>query len=142
MVPPSRAEALAVLGLPVTASPAEVTGAYRRLAKLSHPDATGRTDGDAGESFAAITEAYQSLTAADTARRPPRGSTPDTASPANRSTTRPTPTPRIRHDSMTLGTPRLPIVAGPVTITPYGSTDVPGRSGLTARRDRQRRNPL
>lgn len=50
------AEALAVLGLAMGASFAEIKRAHRRLAKLHHPDMGG-----SAESFRRINEAYQQL---------------------------------------------------------------------------------
>ena len=41
--PAAGADALAVLGLPATATGAEIVHAYRRLVRVTHPDATGRT---------------------------------------------------------------------------------------------------
>src|SRR6188472_1459629 len=57
-----RSAALAVLGLSRHASAREITAAYRRLAKATHPDVTGPADHDAGRRFAALTEAYRALT--------------------------------------------------------------------------------
>src|SRR6188472_3995176 len=57
-----RSAALAVLGLSRHASAREVTAAYRRLAKITHPDVTDPADQDAGRRFAALTEAYRALT--------------------------------------------------------------------------------
>lgn len=53
-----RKAALALLGLTATATPAQITGAYRRLAQVTHPDRCA--DADAGERFAALTDAYRS----------------------------------------------------------------------------------
>ena len=41
----TRSVALALLGLPGDASPREITRAYRRLAKATHPDRTGAPAG-------------------------------------------------------------------------------------------------
>jgi len=49
----------AVLGVPPTANSSEIKSAYRRLARLYHPDVN--TDPAAGEKFARIHEAYQTL---------------------------------------------------------------------------------
>lgn len=121
--PAERAAALAVLGLPADATGAQVTRAYRRLARAAHPDATGRTDAAAGDRFTAISDAYHRLAAAQTTpvgdhpttrpappATPP--ATPPTARPAAPPTTPPGPDPG--------GYPgrRPPIVAGPVIITP------------------------
>lgn len=53
-----REHALALLGLTATATPAQITGAYRRLAQATHPDRC--PDADASERFAAVTDAYRS----------------------------------------------------------------------------------
>jgi molecular chaperone DnaJ len=49
-------DAFSVLGVRPGASPAEVTGAYRQLVKLYHPDAGGIAD-----RFQAIHEAYEQV---------------------------------------------------------------------------------
>jgi hypothetical protein len=58
---PTRFDALAVLGLTGTATAEQITAAYRRLAKNTHPDATGRTDPAATDRFTQITLAYHRL---------------------------------------------------------------------------------
>lgn len=94
-----RRAALAVLGLASTATPAEVTGAYRRLAKATHPDMTGRTDADAAQRFETLTRAYGRLAADSTGARP--------AEPTSR--------PRARWTRR----PQHPlVVAGPVVVVP------------------------
>jgi DnaJ domain len=60
---PTRREALAVLGLSSTATPAQITTAYRRLAKASHPDRTGETGPAAIDRFTRVTLAYERLAA-------------------------------------------------------------------------------
>ncbi|MGS2645906.1 J domain-containing protein [Streptosporangium sp. G12] len=49
-----------VLGVPLTATPAEIKKAYRRLARQLHPDVT--PDPAAAERFKRITHAYDVLT--------------------------------------------------------------------------------
>ncbi len=94
-----RRAALAVLGLAGTATPAEVTAAYRRLAKATHPDMTGRTDADAAQRFETLTRAYRRL-AAD----------PPEARPAE---------PTSRPQARSMRRPRHPLmVAGPVVVSP------------------------
>jgi hypothetical protein len=96
-----RLAALAALGLSEGASSQDVVRAYRRLAKLTHPDVAGSTDRAAGDRFTAITDAYHLLAAADPA--PPAAAPPTPRSdpaPANWS-------------------PRPPIVARPVRVTPF-----------------------
>jgi len=58
---PARAAALALLGLPPTATGPDIVHAYRRLVRATHPDATGSTHPAATEQFAAIHDAYQLL---------------------------------------------------------------------------------
>ena len=105
-----RGAALTVLGLSESATAADVTQAYRRLAKVTHPDAAGPADRDAARRFSALTDAYRSLTTP-----PPRGSKAQPARP---------PTPAARPVRVRVRTPstdepgRPPIVAGPVRITP------------------------
>jgi hypothetical protein len=128
--PISRREALGVLGLPATASSADVTSAFRRLAKLSHPDATGRTDASAGQRFAAVVEAYRLLAPAtespDSSGSPVSGAAPPppgepSEHPApQRAPERPPQRPPIRSDpSSTVRGSRPPIIAGPVVVRPY-----------------------
>lgn len=62
--PMSRSAALALLGLPERASARDITRAYRRLVKQTHPDAAGATGYDAPDRFAAVIEAYQLLRSA------------------------------------------------------------------------------
>lgn len=106
----ARRAALTVLGLSNSATDAEVTQAYRRLAKLTHPDTAGRADRDTARRFSALTDAYRSLAAP-----PPVGpecSPVQAPTPASRPVTvrvRP-----IRDEEPE----RPPIVAGPVRITP------------------------
>lgn len=101
--PGDRVAALTTLGLAAGATDEQITQAYRRLARAAHPDLTGRTDAAAGDWFAAISDAYHRLAAEPPVRpRPPR-----------------TPTWR-----------RPPLVAGPVTITPF-STSTHRASGAT-----------
>jgi len=54
---PALKSALAVLGLPETANRAEVTKAYRRLARVNHPDVSSASD--AALRFEAIEDAYR-----------------------------------------------------------------------------------
>jgi hypothetical protein len=124
MVDETRTAALAVLGLPRHASHLDVVRAYRRLAKLTHPDLAGPTSQDAGERFAVITDAYHALTTA-----PPTPPAPTPAAP-----TPPAPTPAATRAARPVSTqPRTtqvswsvqpPIVAGPVTIAPIPDASV------------------
>jgi len=100
-----RLAALTTLGLSKDATAGDVTQAYRRLARVTHPDVTGRRDGDAGRLFAAITEAYHVLTS-DPLSAPPASSSP----------------PRRRVPVIVRRPDRPPIVAGPVCITPLPPT--------------------
>jgi hypothetical protein len=115
MVHPSGVErlaALAVLGLTERATPEQITSAYRRLAKATHPDATGSTDPEGSDRFADVSDAYRRLTQ----ERPSEVHPPVVVPPPATSTT-PTPT--------WFGRPaqRPPIVAGPVTVSPNRPTD-------------------
>jgi hypothetical protein len=109
-----RRAALATLGLPDHATGRQITDAYRRLARATHPDTTGRTDDQAGTNFVAISDAYQLLT-----------DQPDAPAPAADGA--PAPTPRTRRapdpwqqrpGPQRPASQRPPIVAGPVTVTP------------------------
>ena len=97
----TRSAALALLGLTAQASAREVTQAYRRLAKTTHPDIAGPRDHDAARRFAALTEAYHLLTLTSATPSPP-------VPPPLR---RPFPV-RVRFAQPP------PIVAGPVRVTP------------------------
>jgi hypothetical protein len=96
----TRSAALAMLGLSERASAREVSQAYRRLAKTTHPDLAGPRDHDAARRFAALTEAYQLLTLTPATPSPP-------VPPPLR---RPLPV-RVRFAQ------QPPIVAGPVHVT-------------------------
>jgi hypothetical protein len=123
--PISRRAALEVLGLPATASAADITSAFRRLARLSHPDATGRTDASAGQRFAALVEAYHLLAPAN--ESPERdGSVESPAAPGSpeqpeQPERRPVDVrpPTRRERPPTVPGTRPPIVAGPVVVRPY-----------------------
>jgi hypothetical protein len=104
-----RRAALTVLGLSDDATAADITQAYRRLAKVTHPDTAGPTDRDAARRFSALTDAYRSLTA------PPHGSEAHPVGPP-RPTGRPVSV-RVR-SAGTRKTEQPPIVARPVRITP------------------------
>jgi DnaJ domain len=121
----TRSAALALLGLPGDASAHEITQAYRRLAKATHPDRTSASAAAAvadpaasdQQRFARLADAYHALAST------PETSPPET-SPSGRT---PSPDPstagavsvpvRVRKAP---GEPpeRPPIVAGPVHITP------------------------
>jgi len=138
--PTARADALAVLGLPETATRAQIAHAYRRLVRVTHPDATGRTDPGAAQEFAAINHAYQLLSHADhpveepveepVEASPPAGlddasaASPEAGSPeAGSSEARSSEAwfPQARR-LPPMGVPgfhpRPPIVAGPTVVTP------------------------
>jgi hypothetical protein len=113
----TRMAALAVLGLPEQATAREITRAYRRLAKSTHPDLVGQPGvhhdpgpSDAGLRFAALADAYRALTSAAASPPPP----PAAAPPRHGWTPVP-----VRFTG--LSTPAAapaPIVAGPVRISP------------------------
>src|SRR3954469_1756391 len=106
-----RRGALTLLRLFDSASAGGATQAYRRLAKVTHPDAAGPADRDAARRFSALTDAYRSLTTP-----PPLGSEVHATRPPSPSGRRPV-TIRVRTASIGEGD-RPPIVAGPVRITP------------------------
>ena len=132
----TRSAALALLGLPADACPRDITRAYRRLAKATHPDrlsapaAAALGDPAASEPqerFARLADAYHAL-----------ASTPETSpsetSPSGRTPSLDPSTPgavsvpvRVRKAP---GQPpeRPPIVAGPVHITPSPPAARPWRS--------------
>jgi hypothetical protein len=71
----ARTTAYALLGLSEQATAEQVTHAYRRLAKSTHPDVTGPLDRDAASRFASLTAAYHLLLDASSAP-PPSSSSP------------------------------------------------------------------
>jgi hypothetical protein len=111
----ARRAALAALGLPEEATPGEITRSYRRLAKLSHPDATGPSDPDAARRFAALSEAYRALRRTSTDPALPGPAAPPAREPQKV-------TVRIRTAAASPTEPP-PIVAGPVVITPISRPD-------------------
>jgi len=58
---PSNKDYYETLGLPRTASEAEIKRAFRKLAKEHHPDATGKLDARSEERFKEISAAYEVL---------------------------------------------------------------------------------
>lgn len=126
---PTRVDALAVLGLAGTATAEQITAAYRRLAKATHPDATGRTDPAAADRFTQITRAYHRLMPHAGASAPTR-SPVDEQPPAHvdraarlgypaSASAPPSPPP-----SPPSPWPDPPLVAGPAIVTP--SSHEPG----------------
>lgn len=95
-----RAAALAVLGLPTGANRSQITHAYRRLARATHPDLC--SDPGAGAQFAAVYAAYrQAIDAADEPVAAVRRATP------------------VRwRDSPPVGFDTVAFAAGPVRIHP------------------------
>jgi len=114
----SRPAALAILGLSGYASVREVTAAYRRLAKTTHPDVADPSDHDAGERFAALTEAYDALTSNSTPPTSAPTGSPSPARPPSGADWMPRRGPVLLRVRFT----RSPIIAGPVSITAPPST--------------------
>src|SRR5262249_44476274 len=56
-----------VLGVPRTASQAEIQRAYRKLARKHHPDVSKAPDSE--ETFKQVSEAYDALSAPDTRKK-------------------------------------------------------------------------
>lgn len=121
------AAALGVLGLPAGATPEQITRAYRRLARATHPDVVGDTDPAAGDRFAVISDAYHSLASAPSAvaapgerSAPAERSAAEERAPEERAPSRPTrPAPRAWGPAT--------IVAGPVVVRPLPFPRRPGR---------------
>lgn len=124
----ARTAALALLELSDGASPAQILAAYRRLARKTHPDATGRTDPAASQDFAALHDAFELLTPPQ--RDAPHGEQRVSASaePAAAAQaaaeppappTRPRPGPVRQRRVRT----RTPVVAGPVIVTGLTGSD-------------------
>jgi DnaJ-like protein len=112
---PERLAALAALGLPIDASAADILSAYRRLARLSHPDTSEGTA--AGQDFAHINAAYRFLTRADVAA----GDTGAEPHPATTSSPQPSESPGVT--SLDVASTQVwpddpQVVAGPVIIRP------------------------
>jgi DnaJ domain len=119
----ARMAALALLGLPEHADKSEIVRAYRCLAKATHPDATGRTDPEAGQGFSEVHDAYQLL--GQQQPQQPQGQRPAAGPggqpqagrhPAADPLTAPARPRRTPMQAMGFRT-RAPIVAGPVIVT-------------------------
>jgi hypothetical protein len=123
----TRSEALALLGLPGDASARDITQAYRRLAKATHPDRTSaaalpatadRVVTDSPHEFALLAEAYHAL-AATPESPPPEPSPSGRTSPPGPLTTAGAVSIPVRVRNPPEEQPeRPPIIAGPVHITP------------------------
>jgi hypothetical protein len=111
--PANRAAALALLGLGSDATRAQIITAYRRLARVSHPDRC--SDPDAAERFAALTAAYRY--AIRTAKEHDARVT-QAVPPARRVAP-------VRGHAQT-----PPLVAGPVRFVPWAPTDPSNRREL------------
>jgi hypothetical protein len=117
-----RRAALVTLGLEPGASLDQITSAYRRLAKATHPDVNTTAGTDRDTSFAAINLAYRLLS--------DRSSGPVAVQPQPEPQPRPQPRPtRVPRLVPTFGVPprqgwsdRPLVVAGPVTFTPARPT--------------------
>lgn len=103
---PTKSAALALLGLPSGATQAQITTAYRRLARACHPDRCG--DPGAAERFAALTEAYRHLIESAEVQHAP-------VARVRRPVRRVTPVGRP--------TRTVPLVAGPVRFVPWTAAD-------------------
>lgn len=138
-------EARALLGVAADTSPAAMTRAYRRLARLTHPDVSSAPD--AAARFAAVCAAYDLLRHVPGGR--PAGAEHATTQPdpgpseaAPRPAGAPLPhaglpvsftTSPLRGEALYFDRPQAPIVAGPVTVRPL-------RSATTTRRAPSRGN--
>lgn len=104
--------ALALLGLPRGADRADVSRAYRRLARDTHPDMSA--DGDAAARFDALARAYRLAVGATRGPDEPR---PAEARPTRRTPAAPPPSPAPAHRW-----PAAPldawIIVGPVHVQP------------------------
>jgi hypothetical protein len=134
-------EARALLGVAADTSPTAVAQAYRRLARLTHPDVS--SDADAAQRFAAVCAAYELLQQVPV--RPAPGPEPDPTAPdpvvdprVRRADAVPRVPPRVAarlsgsplNGAGYFGRPVPVIVAGPVTVRPTDpTTRRPGRKG-------------
>src|SRR4029079_13183489 len=80
----SRTAALKTLGLSDPCSKAEVSAAYRRLARSMHPDMSGVPDHDVVDRFTSLTDAYRVLTTPCSPASPTPPPTTTPSSPALR----------------------------------------------------------
>lgn len=116
-----RARLLAVLGLPASADDREVTRAYHRLARESHPDMSdsGASASDQhAQRFLEVSDAYHRILAMPA---PPTASDNPVAPPAaDRPSSQQPPVEPLGFSRPVAGRwPRDPaIVAGPVVVTP------------------------
>lgn len=125
-----RAAALAVLGLTWEATPAQVTAAYRRLARTTHPDRCA--DEDAGARFAALTDAYRrARVEAPGPEDAPAWSGPQRSAPPRSAPAWPAPAPtgpppvRIGFAVGTSGLAEPDLIVGPVHVRPADPQDRP-----------------
>ena len=103
LTPNARRRALAVLGLVGTPTAAEVSAAYRRRARDTHPDTADSNDG--GARFAAVLDAYRLLSDRPQDDNEPPGSEPTEVAPPRGAAAE-----ALRW--------RPPVVPGPVRFTP------------------------
>lgn len=115
-------EALEVLGIPAGSDRDTVNNAYRRLARVTHPDVS--SEPDAAERFATVTAAYRLVSDSDRPSAHPRSG--PASGPSESAPHRPAPPPpsvgNLRDlvgdwPTASYGD-RPPIVAGPVIIRP------------------------
>jgi DnaJ domain len=110
-----RLAALAALGLPADASTAEIHSAYRRLARLSHPDTADDTA--PGSDFAQVNAAYRLLTKGE-GLSPVTEGEPHPATSNERSTTGTVGMTSLDVWSTQVGPDDPQLVAGPVIVRP------------------------
>jgi curved DNA-binding protein CbpA len=114
--------ALKVLGIPAGSDRDTVNNAYRRLARVTHPDVS--PEPDAAERFATVTAAYRLVSASSLPTAHSEAGSGRAPGSSESSLRRPAPAPRDR--LLLAWSPLLaassghrpPIVAGPVTLRP------------------------
>ena len=100
------AEALRVLGLSAHSDPEQVTRAYRRLVRVTHPDVSA--DPDAAQRFAAVSAAYRLLSGtAGSPESPAPSSAPSSVSESS-------PPPRSSNAGISTGSPGATTPTDPV----------------------------
>ena len=123
-VTPSAGEARAVLGVPGSATPAQVVAAFRRLARVLHPDVNHVPD--AACRFAGLVAAYQvALGAARASSGVEATGPPDARGAEGRTPVSASPTPGGRQHVVAGGgativreAGRVVLVVGPVAVRP------------------------
>jgi DnaJ-like protein len=108
--------ALDILGLGVEADRGQITAAYRRLAKATHPDLC--SDPEAAARFGVVAAAYHRAVSAQGARQAATSPTVRPTIPGD---------PVAAQASTVLRWPRVVVAVGPVHVQPFPASDFHSR---------------